>query len=70
MTERERDIRKAAKLYKGDKSTLNKLNTENLNLAALSFSINWEFIDFVLKLIIKYGPAIVKEIVEYIKEYN
>lgn len=68
MTERERDIRKAAKLYKGDKSTLNKLNAKNL--AALSFSINWEFIEFVLKLIIKYGPAIVKEIVEYIKEHN
>lgn len=66
MTQREKDIRKAAKLYKGDKATLNKMTAENL----ASLQINLDFIVFVLKMIVKYGPSIVKDIIDYIKAHN
>lgn len=64
MTQREKDIRKAAKLYKGDKSALNKMSVANLSLA------NSEFFIFALKLIFKYGPAILKDIIDYIKAHE
>lgn len=38
MTQREKDIRKAAKLYKGDKSTLNKVAAENLAFLQVGYN--------------------------------